>query len=222
MNKYWYLNTEKITELPEHAKSQRKYDLPYYDDWPKIKYIICSSPRCGSNLLSEILHAQDGLGVPIAYLHLPAHFPFLAHRWNCLNDNYVDIHKYFKSCFRWRTSKNGVFGMKTHWNHFEYFLKSGILHYYFPNTKFVFLRRQDLLGQAISLELANQTGQWTSKGSSHQKEPASRFQHRFLSTAWPHTNAAMTTMRPQSRPAIQSSSMSALTSMDMWETLRSQ
>jgi len=75
---------------------------------------------------------------------------------------------------RRRTSPNGIFGCKMHWNQFSFFLKLG-LEARFHDAKFVYLTREDVLGQAISHAIAMQTGQWTSFHRAKRKRPVYSF-----------------------------------------------
>lgn len=155
-----YLKIKRVRRPPEEAQSQPQFDLPEYQGQPEICCVIASTPRSGSSLLGRLLR-ENGLGVPAEYLHPVTHLPFLAHRWNLLGDNRVDIDAYFRACFRWRTTREGVFTLKAHWKQFQPFLDLRLLPVCLTEARFALIRRRDLLGQAISRELARQTGQWS-------------------------------------------------------------
>ncbi|MFO7803951.1 MAG: Stf0 family sulfotransferase, partial [Desulfovermiculus sp.] len=85
-----------------------------------------------------------------------------------------NVRKYLQTCFQYRTTQDGVFTCKAHWNQFQPFLKKGVLQEYFAGARFVLIRRRDLLSQAISYEIATQTGQWSSNWSKGREPEYSR------------------------------------------------
>lgn len=158
----YYLKIGKIPELPEQSPSQPHFDLPVYQGRPKIQCVIASTPRSGSSLLGRLLQA-NGVGVPNEYFNRSPHIAFLSRRWGLINGREeLDIDEYLQTIFKYRTTEQGVFSVKAHWDQFQLFLRSGILNRYFFGARFVMIRRRDLLGQAISYEIASQTGQWAS------------------------------------------------------------
>lgn len=157
-----YLKIGKITELPEESPSQVQFDLDPYQGKPEILCAIASTPRSGSSLLGRLLLA-NGVGVPNEYFNHSPHIAFLARRWDLINGKQeLDIDEYMQTLFKYRTTKQGVFTVKAHWDQFYLFLKNGVLNRYLFAARFVMIRRRDLLGQAISYEIASQTGQWAS------------------------------------------------------------
>ena len=64
-----------------------------------------------------------------------------------------------------RTTPNGVFGLHAHFDQFVTALRLGLFGRCLPAPRFLYIRRRDLLGQAISLVHARQTRQWTSNGA---------------------------------------------------------
>jgi len=165
-----YLNLPQIPSIPSDALSQPRFDLPKFSGKPSYKCLVASTPRSGSSLLGRLLH-ENGLGVPNEYLHPSVHIPFLAHRWGLIEAGKVNLSLYLQTCFQYRTTQEGVFTCKAHWNQFQPFFNKGVLQRYFEGTRFVMIRRRDLLGQAISHEIASQTGQWSSYWPK-SKEPA--------------------------------------------------
>ena len=98
-----------------------------------------------------------------------------AERWGYFNEHTqgfeLSITRYIDKLKRYRTTSNGVFGLKAHYSQFFAFIH----HYATDNTaieaftsiieqaKFIYLYRQDRLRQAISYLKALQTGQWSSE-----------------------------------------------------------
>ena len=75
----------------------------------------------------------------------------------------VSPEDYFEKLLARRTSRNGVFGMKAHFHHFEPALigarqcSNG-----WRRSTYVLLHRRDRLAQAVSMVRAMQTNIWTS------------------------------------------------------------
>lgn len=59
-----------------------------------------------------------------------------------------------------RSDKN-LIGLKVFWHHMVEVERLGLLDHAFPDSLYVFLRREDILGQAISFVRARQTNEWT-------------------------------------------------------------
>ncbi len=91
---------------------------------------------------------------------------FLIKRLMQSTDPQTSMKDYFDAVVRHRTSPNGVFGVKAHSNQCLPHYQSGFIPWYFGEIKHVLIRRRDVLGQAISLVIAGQTGKWTS----HEKQ----------------------------------------------------
>jgi LPS sulfotransferase NodH len=86
-------------------------DLPRYVGRPAHQYLIASSQRSGSYLLSYLLRETGQLGFPLEYLH-PEHAPMWRQRFGVSSMNEVIL-----NLFERRTSPNGWFGIKAHWPH---------------------------------------------------------------------------------------------------------
>jgi LPS sulfotransferase NodH len=71
-----------------------------------------------------------------------------------------------------RTSKNGVFGIKEHFHHFEAFLKGypELLDVLAPVT-YIYISRRDKVAQAVSMAKALQTNWWSSRMEEGPKPP---------------------------------------------------
>lgn len=111
------------------------------------RYLICSEPRSGSNLLCDYLF-QLGFGVPCEYFE-DAAANVLMRRWRATPTNYGD------ELLRHRTM-NGVVGAKItyayEWNR--------ALNALWPNRPIIRTRRRDRNAQAMSLARANRRGTW--------------------------------------------------------------
>ncbi|WP_417277921.1 Stf0 family sulfotransferase [Celeribacter sp.] len=130
-------------------------DLPLFEGAPKT-YLIASTPRCGSHYLGHALTAMGGFGVPLEYLNKGNFSGWKARFGNHrLPGLLCDI-------IRHRTSPNGRFGIKAHWSQFSPHIGTDRLAPLGTIERVIHIYRGDLLGQAISFEKANQTGQWIS------------------------------------------------------------
>ncbi len=129
-------------------------------------YIICATPRSGSNLLCEVLSSLGFAGQPGEHLWNPpgADQEPLAARWPCV--------------LQAGTGGNGVFGLKLmgyQADRLERELPDVVgmpgtsvglvLAATLADPKYVYLTRRDRLRQAISLVRAVQTSRWRSMDS---------------------------------------------------------
>lgn len=132
-----------------------RYDFATFNGSPPHCYLIASTQRSGSYFLSHLLHSSGQMGAPLEYLH-PEH----AEAWQSqlgADDFPTMIHKLFER----RTSPNGWFGIKAHWDHFEFGRQSG-LDELIRFERFIRIERRDRIAQAVSLALARQTKAWLS------------------------------------------------------------
>lgn len=143
----------------------------------KKTYIIFSSGRTGTTWLALGLY-KLGLGIPLEYFNITQrkgfseriNVPYTFHD----EESFVS---YIQDILSLRTTPNGVFGASIHiyqwmtlFQKMPYMLKGQArvdfliqkLQDSFPNPHFVFLYRQDLLMQAISMVIARQTDSWSS------------------------------------------------------------
>lgn len=138
------------------------FDQPKFIGKPKI-YMIASTPRCGSHFLGHMLTSCGKFGVPLEYLHR-GNLKTWRKRFNTLG-----IEDTFKELFQVRTTPNGCFGFKAHWLQYASHLDSGL----FDNTlnfdHVIWIYRENLLSQSISLAIARQTGEWISGVTTNKK-----------------------------------------------------
>lgn len=129
------------------------HDFPRVDKPAKV-LIIASTPRCGSHMLGHALHRTGCFGFPLEYTQ-PSNLAEWRRRLAGCDDVLTEIQ-------RRRTSPNGVFGIKIHYSHVSGY--GGFQHVMrrFPDAYYMFLFRRDVLKQAVSLSIAQQTGVWIS------------------------------------------------------------
>lgn len=130
---------------------------------PTTTYIICTTPRSGSWLLSEGLESTGLGGRPREWfntLEENRHGPM---RWD----------SYLKLACSLSHSANGVSGVKVH--HYqvaEVLRPRGVpLQALFPQAKYIWLLRRDKEAQATSFLRARATGKWHSTGSEKVRVP---------------------------------------------------
>lgn len=136
---------------------------------PKSAYIICTNPRSGSTLLTNVLSQTGVAGMPAEYFN-----PWL--RDEIVVGQKLGVkfdHEYMEAVVRLSTSKNGIFGTKLHAFQTPFFLlKVGqhigepvrslrtALDIEFPNVRYIYLKRNDKNAQAVSYYRAIMTGEW--------------------------------------------------------------
>jgi LPS sulfotransferase NodH len=121
---------------------------------PNKVLIICSTQRCGSHMLGHALFETKDFGFPLEY----ANAVNLEEWKKRLKTS--SIGETISKLQKIRTSNNSVFSIKLHYQHIEQFGTFEQVQKVFPNAYYVILSRKELLKQAISLVIADQTGVW--------------------------------------------------------------
>jgi LPS sulfotransferase NodH len=142
---------------------------PQIEVWrPAISYLVCATPRSGSNLLCESMTNTGLAGRPNEF--------FIRHTdWWSLPEwgETKDIEQYLAWLFEDRSTPNAVFGAKIMMNHFVELVEElrklpgrarlsadARLQSVFPGLRYVWITRRDKLRQAISRLRADQTARW--------------------------------------------------------------
>ncbi|HXH21580.1 MAG TPA: Stf0 family sulfotransferase [Dehalococcoidia bacterium] len=114
-------------------------------------YAICTAPRSGSNWLCQLLTSTGVLGRPLEYFNGPA-------RRELDDPSFPDDpRQQLDRVFTQGATANGVYGLKLFAQQRRQIEPTVDLLRDLPNVSFVFLRRRDVLGQAISWAKALQT-----------------------------------------------------------------
>jgi LPS sulfotransferase NodH len=126
-------------------------------DWtvPRKVCLIAAIPRCGSNLLCSAMYRTGALGCPDEYFNEiitksmhPGAEPSIANQLRfAIEDG---------------AGANGVVSIKLLPYQFRALLETIDLGEWFGRAYWIWLRREDILAQAISSEIATQTNAWTS------------------------------------------------------------
>ncbi len=119
-------------------------------------YAVCTSGRSGSNLLCQYLSSTGVLGHPLEY------FNGAGRRMRDYPDFPDEPAKQTDWILTTGATSNGIYGVKVFPWQLDLIAKSIHWSQLLPNLAFVFLKRRDLLGQAISALRAAQTNQWRS------------------------------------------------------------
>jgi ABC-type polysaccharide/polyol phosphate transport system ATPase subunit/LPS sulfotransferase NodH/SAM-dependent methyltransferase len=149
--------------MPEHTyyfqQNSAEFDEPLYDGRPERVFIIASTPRVGSSLLTRGLMSIGAIAASTEYFNVVHRADFEA-RWGALSDQ-----DYLENLMRHRTRADGLFSVKAHYNHFalyESYLESYNLH-------FISIQRNDTVRQAVSWFKGELTTAWSSERTALKK-----------------------------------------------------
>jgi len=151
---------------------------------PRRCYVVCAIPRCGSNLLTDGLHATRRAGVPKQFFLAKFESRYGADHGLNPASNYA---AYVRGIVHAKTTSNEVFGFKLVSWYLDDFLTRlrgagvfgdagtndlDLLQNAFPRLRFVHVVRRHKLRQALSTARALQTGLWkVQKGKTALREP---------------------------------------------------
>jgi trehalose 2-sulfotransferase len=145
-----------LSDLSKYAHWVLEAPLPAEPTTPTSSYLICSGQRSGTWLLSGLLDSTGVAGHPHEYFEAGTERAN-RERWG------VDSLDAYLACVRSvGTTSNGVFAASVMWPNFSSLLDrlsaSGQSLEAFPQRRFVFLWREDVVAQAVSWSRAAQTG----------------------------------------------------------------
>ena len=168
-------------------------------------YLICATPRTGSSLLCGLLASTGVAGNPESYFRQQDE-PSWAARWGISEpDGTFEYARYLQRALAAGRSENGVFGARVMWGTLDEIVdKLGtvfpdlarrdldLLNRAFGQLKFVYLRRRDVVAQAVSWLRAEQTQVWVARRDQPRGEPHFEFDrlremHRIIdndNAAW--------------------------------------
>lgn len=141
--------------------------------------IICSQKRTGSTLLGTMLGQVGLVGACLEAFDrqtvMPnVVFPRTGH--GGLDEVEADVAAYVARLRRAFAAPGKPLALKLHWEHMEHWQRRGLdLDRHFPQARYVFCTRGDVVMQAISLVKANQTLSFVAS-QAPQAEPAYSFE----------------------------------------------
>lgn len=137
-------------------------------------YIMCGTPRTGSTLLCSLLRATGVAGRPESYFREPDEQLWARH-WSLptLGEGVLEYRELVRAAVKAGSTDNGVFGARVMWGTMDHLvarLAAGrseralsdldlVLAELGP-TRFVHLRREDTVAQAVSWVRAEASGYW--------------------------------------------------------------
>ena len=141
---------------------------------PVAIYLICTTPRSGSWMLSQGLAGTRVAGNPREWLN-PWQEQDSRAEWRASHSTDLTFKAYLRLARNASTTKNGISGIKLHYHHLAEACEkvshlqgwNGLdekqfLRNMFPGARYIWLTRRDKARQAISFSLALNTGEWYS------------------------------------------------------------
>ena len=139
---------------------------------PLASYLICATHRSGSNLLCEAITSTRLGGHPSEFFYFRLMSPELPiTRGATMTPPSMSL---MTSMFQAATTANGVLGIKTMWESFDFAIQKlrtlarydrcsdhEVLADVFPNLHYIHITRRDKIRQAVSWAKAIQSDQWT-------------------------------------------------------------
>ncbi len=156
-----------LTGIPPPHGPEHDTDPPRDPALPARNYVVCSTPRSGSGLLTRALVASDVAGTPTEYFNANDRAA-LTRRWGCGSD----LRAYARTLRARRTTEDGVFGTKLHWEQLQqvraellglppgdpgFDVDAAFLSELLPAPAYVHILRRDVDRQAISTWVAAHT-----------------------------------------------------------------
>jgi LPS sulfotransferase NodH len=171
---------------------------------PYQSIFVCGVQRSGTWFLAHLLHSTGVVGLPNEWFH-PGDVATFMKEWGVST-----YREYLARVLEAGTAPNGVFASKLMWNYFEDFQFEirrvtgnyeasdiTLIQSVFPRPRFVWIRREDVIAQAVSWSKASQTDQYGA-GQARTGEPVYNFEEidalvalaRFHNGSWQRWFAA--------------------------------
>ncbi len=144
------------------------------NDPPTSAYVLCGTPRTGSTLLCTLLESTGVAGRPQSYFR-NADVDTWATTWGIprTSNGSFTFADYLRGAITAGRSDNGVFAARIMWGTMEEVIRNlrdlyadhasserDLLTRAFGPTRFIYLRRRDVVAQAVSRARAEQTNVW--------------------------------------------------------------
>lgn len=143
------------------SEFESAYDLPPFPGTPRT-YLVATTQRTGSHYLAYLLACDGSLGVPFEYLNGHRVFLELERRgWEQREESELRL---LEDVVQRRTGSSGWFGVKSHWHTWEAIQAKPAIRSRVVPERVLYLSRDDLTAQAVSLAMAEITGEWVNVG----------------------------------------------------------
>ena len=160
---YWLLKRLKCSDTvkfePPHCMilphAGAEFDLPPVKE-ALNNILICTTPRSGSSLLSNLMSESGLMGKPKEYFGNNDLMSQMMYRLK--SKNIVEYVKGVQAC---RTTANGVFSAKLMFDQWEQAFGTEPLESFFEKIKYIRLLRRDAVAQAVSMTKADASGVWS-------------------------------------------------------------
>jgi LPS sulfotransferase NodH len=144
------------------------------NDTPTHAYVLCGTPRTGSTLVCTLLESTGVAGHPQSYFRTPD-LDTYATTWGIPRapDGSFTFADYLRGAIYAGRSANGVFATRIMWGTLAEVINNvrhlyadyasadrDLLTHAFGPTRFIYLRRHDVVAQAVSRVRAEQTNVW--------------------------------------------------------------
>ncbi|MER7638219.1 Stf0 family sulfotransferase [Streptomyces sp. NPDC126522] len=140
-----------------------EFDFPHFTGLPPVRYVLASTPRCGSNMLARALWHTGVAGFAEDYF-ADAFVLDYFERWGFDSDDPQELAAgYVRRLMTCRTSPNGVFGLRIHAGHL--WSLEADPYDVLQAPRYIWIQRRDRLRQAVSYTMAEQTGVWILDGT---------------------------------------------------------
>lgn len=147
--------------MSEWSEFDTAYDLPPFPGTPRT-YLVATTQRTGSHYLAYLLACDGSLGAPFEYVNGHRVFLELERRgWPQGEQSEVRL---LEEVIQRRTGPSGWFGVKSHWHTWAAIQSKPAIRSRVAPQRVIYLSREDLTAQAVSLAMAEITGEWVNVG----------------------------------------------------------
>lgn len=126
----------------------------------KKQVVICFTNRCGSNWLAELLASTGMMG------HADEFFNIDRIQETCAKHNLTSFDDFIRHLPNNHSTANGIFATKLSWDQLYFLTRIEVIPRLIKQPEFIYIIREDIAAQALSLLVAEQTGQWKSNWNS--------------------------------------------------------
>lgn len=145
--------TQDQSPRHEFGFESETFDFPVATP-PRHFYMICSTPRCGSTWLGTLLWRTGLAGAPDEYFNYYSIMLHYARRWPVRT-----LPDYTREILRCRSGPNGVFGVKCHFDQFDFIRRLPLVIEQIRSPRYIYMDRSDEVAQAVSAAFAAQSRQ---------------------------------------------------------------